>query len=202
MKTKVKLYGVTIIDSEVGFIETLENGSRVYRESVTKTSTNKDEVRKYALSEVKKCFDSFGFEGQPPYRRDYNGIHLKEHKAEIENFHDTCIQGSDSHYRFEFFTQEVDIDVPDKNEKPAVKGRPRRIQKIDVETPKGAIHVESKGAMSSYPGVHITTQVDGCEELVACVEYDTESECFRVTGYNYGQDTPCSNFDPESGEEY
>ena len=72
---------------------------------------------------------------------------------------------------------------------------------IKVETPEGFIVVEVKGANDDYPGVYITTQNNGAEELIACAEFDTVDKRTLVSCYCYGNDNPVTIINAETGDD-
>lgn len=64
-----------------------------------------------------------------------------------------------------------------------------------IKIPGGYLLIEEKGAEYEYPGVWISFLKDGagphCDNLIACVEYDTSDEEIRTECYSADFDEPC-----------
>lgn len=63
---------------------------------------------------------------------------------------------------------------------------------IEVETPLGTIIVEAKGGIDDYPGIWVSFLHKGADvnDLVACIEHDTEQDHIQTVLYEADRDEP------------
>lgn len=99
----MKLYGLTIVNSDCGIIADDVHGNRNYRDSFTKLFASKQEVIDYAVSVVGTWFESYNFEDG----LDQNERTLKDLTEELRKGEDIVIQASDTHCEFDFFVQDM-----------------------------------------------------------------------------------------------
>lgn len=158
----MKIYGLTIISSEGDFLKMDENGkTNGWAESKTKLFADKKERLEYAIKELENSFSAYDFEDA----KDFNGTELGELREELKTETDTCIQGSDCHTQFEFFTQELEIN------------------NISIDTPVGKLFAQTKGVKDEYPGIWITKDDTNPAHIVAIVEYNTSRGKLEASAY-------------------
>ena len=100
----MKLYGLTIVNSDCGIIADDVHGNRSYRDSFTKLFASKQEVIDYAVSVVGTWFESYNFEDG----LDQNERTLKDLTEELRKGEDIVIQASDTHCEFDFFARHAE----------------------------------------------------------------------------------------------
>lgn len=72
---------------------------------------------------------------------------------------------------------------------------------IKVETPKGTIIAEAKGAKDDFPGIWIFEDDNKPFNMLAAVEYNTPDTRIQIEGYQSGTDEPRVIIDYETGDD-
>lgn len=105
----MKLYGVTIISSEGDILVTKEDGTKEWRESMTKLFLNRQDCIDYAVKQAKISFDAYDFETGETVPEDENGRTWESMLEDLKDGEDICIQACSCHTCFEYFVQELDV---------------------------------------------------------------------------------------------
>ena len=171
----MKIYGITLISSDGNLVVTKEDGLKDYVESFTKVFTDKQDCIDFAVSKMKELFNNFDFENG----EDENFRSEQDFELDLKNFENIVIQACSEHISIELFEQELKVST------------------ISVETPKGALVAEVKGAKDEYPGIWIYNET--FEKILSAVEYDSCDEHFKTEVYANNNDEPCAIINNSTG---
>lgn len=95
--------------------------------------------------------------------------------------------------------REASGDIPAFHESATEK---EETDKLSVETPKGVMTTEAKGAYNEYPGFFISIEEGHCgSDIMATVEYDTCHDRLQIIGYMKNSDEPITLTDYDTGED-
>ena len=94
-----------------------------------------------------------------------------------------------------FNSKPSDLEFLDYFEKKWTKNPACKI----VQIPEGYLKIEPKN--TEYPGVYISSVINGCEELLTCTEYDALKKELVTCCYIEGTDEPSIIFRHEDGED-
>ena len=171
----MNVYGLTVMSSEVDIISEDMNGKKDYRSTYTRLFFSKEEVKEYAVKRLKEEWDCYDFRDDT----DENGYNIVYFESELLKGENICIQMPSSHVIFEFFIEDIGVNIINRDDYVATKLWSRE----DIET-----KLREKGYEGSFEQVNAVINTGCLKALGDCT--DNDWEIIHIAIYNAKEDNP------------